>query len=290
MKMFESLLAEFEKSLKGDIVKSNLQKDLPKPIKEYTGSFVGLYSRAINLAVRKIETGLEEYERMYDVSEEALLNDEEFQRDVVDLTLEEINKSFSSNDWFNYDDFKEEVIAKVKQDLGIIVEDLAQMPNNALTSWVVNNIVKEIKTYHNPSNSLVGLLKSDKFKNDVFYPWIEEALKKPHRSNPAFCNEVMGEVQKKLGLTEGYGRPSNIYGNFFKDIIHLPAVAKVVKDHATSNGHAFLVRTKDGNAYEITVTPAAYAKYFADARKEEQYKKRKEEEKQKGTFFGKNDK
>ena len=124
-------------------------------IKEYVSPFSNLYARAVNLAARKIEIALGEYERMYDIAEEVLLQDEEFQQDVIDLTLEEINRTFGRYTWFDFEDFKEEVLTKVKRNIGIINEDMSQ--ERVMIPWVVNNIVKEIKTYHNPKNRHIQL-------------------------------------------------------------------------------------------------------------------------------------
>lgn len=82
-------------------------------------------------------------------------------------------------------------------------------------------------------------------------------------------------------IKEGFGRSSNIFRDFFRDITRLPNVDKLIKEHATSRGHAFLIRGKDGNAYEIQIMPAKYGDYFQDVRKADQHEQRKEAEREK---------
>jgi hypothetical protein len=82
-------------------------------------------------------------------------------------------------------------------------------------------------------------------------------------------------------LREGLGRSSNIFRDFFRDIVSLPNVEKLVKDHAINDGHAFLLRGKDGNAYEVIIRPAQYAQFFQDERKADQFQQRKEKEAEK---------
>lgn len=79
-------------------------------------------------------------------------------------------------------------------------------------------------------------------------------------------------------IKEGFGRPSNIFRDFFRDIANLPNVDKLVKEHSTSRGHAFLIRGKDGNAYEVQIHPAQYGDYFQDQRKADQHQQRKQKE------------
>ena len=79
-------------------------------------------------------------------------------------------------------------------------------------------------------------------------------------------------------VDEGTGRPTNIYRDFFRDIANLPNVEKLVKDRTMTDGHAFLLRGKDGNAYEVQIRPARYAEFFQDERKEDQFNARREKE------------
>lgn len=79
-------------------------------------------------------------------------------------------------------------------------------------------------------------------------------------------------------VSEGWGRGSNIFRDFFRDITNLPNVDKLIKEHSIGNGHAFLLRGKDGNAYEVIIRPAKYAEYFQEERKATQYAARKKKE------------
>ena len=56
----------------------------------------------------------------------------------------------------------------------------------------------------------------------------------------------------------GEARSSNIMG-LISEIKKIPSVEKLVDLWSQSDGMAALYRTKDGNAYEITIRPAAYA-------------------------------
>jgi hypothetical protein len=82
-------------------------------------------------------------------------------------------------------------------------------------------------------------------------------------------------------IREGFGRGSNIIRDFFRDIVNLPNVDRLIKEHSISDGHAFLLRGKDGNAYEIIIRPAAYAQYFQDERKADQHAARKQAKREK---------
>lgn len=79
-------------------------------------------------------------------------------------------------------------------------------------------------------------------------------------------------------IFEGFGRSANIFRDFYKDIMNLPNVDKVINAHAISNGHALFLRGTDGNAYEIIIRPAEYAEFFQDERKAEQHRARKDKE------------
>lgn len=82
-------------------------------------------------------------------------------------------------------------------------------------------------------------------------------------------------------VMEGFGRNTNIFRDFFKDITRLPNVDKLVAEHSTSRGHAFMIRGKDGNAYEIQIHPANHGDYFQDERKDDQYRERRNKEREK---------
>jgi hypothetical protein len=62
-------------------------------------------------------------------------------------------------------------------------------------------------------------------------------------------------------------RPTHVYRDFVSHNIKNPVVDKVIDDYALPDGHTILLRTKDGNAYEVTIRPAQYSKKFADKTK-----------------------
>lgn len=88
------------------------------------------------------------------------------------------------------------------------------------------------------------------------------------------------DIEASKTVEEGFGRSTNIFKDFFKDIVNLPNVDKLVAEHGTSRGHAFMIRGKDGNAYEIQIHPAKYGDYFQDNRKsvEREFKANKQRE------------
>lgn len=90
--------------------------------------------------------------------------------------------------------------------------------------------------------------------------------------------QEIAKTEEDESLEEGFGRSSNIYRDFFSDIANLSNVDKLVAEHATNRGHAFLLRGKDGNAYEIQIMPARYGDYFQDQRKAGQHQERQEKE------------
>lgn len=64
------------------------------------------------------------------------------------------------------------------------------------------------------------------------------------------------ELEKVESMDEA--RSSNIMG-LVSEIKKIPSVEKLVDLWTQSDGMAALYRTKDGNAYEITIRPAAYS-------------------------------
>jgi hypothetical protein len=57
-------------------------------------------------------------------------------------------------------------------------------------------------------------------------------------------------------------RPTNIIGLLgSKGIGSLPMVEKIVDIRGQADGMSALVRTVDGNAYEVTIRPAEYSKH-----------------------------
>ena len=73
-------------------------------------------------------------------------------------------------------------------------------------------------------------------------------------------------------LTES--RPTNIFG-IMGQLEKLPSIAKMVDLWSQADGMAGLYRTKDGNAYEITVRPAEYADHPNIANKTKKRKQMK---------------
>lgn len=69
-----------------------------------------------------------------------------------------------------------------------------------------------------------------------------------------FKNELVEDDSENLDEA----RSSNIMG-LISEIKKIPSVEKLVDLWSQSDGMAALYRTKDGNAYEITIRPAAYA-------------------------------
>jgi hypothetical protein len=63
--------------------------------------------------------------------------------------------------------------------------------------------------------------------------------------------------------------------DFIQGLKQHPMVAQVVDPHFTANGSSALVRLKDGNAYEINVTPAHMGQYHQKYTKPNQYRARK---------------
>jgi len=55
-------------------------------------------------------------------------------------------------------------------------------------------------------------------------------------------------------------RPTKIT-DLVSEFKRMPSVEKVVDYWSQSDGFAALVRTKDGNAYEVTIRPAKYSKH-----------------------------
>lgn len=76
---------------------------------------------------------------------------------------------------------------------------------------------------------------------------------------------------------EGYGRQSHTL-SFVKVMSDSAFVEEIVADTGLPDGRAFLVRTIDGNAYEVQVRPAAMGKYFHDETKRNQYMARRQKE------------
>ena len=72
-------------------------------------------------------------------------------------------------------------------------------------------------------------------------------------------NEITDDMDSMSDMeTMDEARSSNIMG-LVSEIKKIPSVEKLVDLWSQSDGMAALYRTKDGNAYEITIRPAAYA-------------------------------
>jgi hypothetical protein len=56
-------------------------------------------------------------------------------------------------------------------------------------------------------------------------------------------------------------RPTNMR-QILNEISKCPSIEKKIDMHYITNGVTGLFRTKDGNAYEITIIPAKYSKEF----------------------------
>lgn len=129
----------------------------------------------------------------------------------------------------------------------------------------VKKLTKEGKESEHGANLELAKTKDAKKKGSL-----DDYLK--HNEKSTKKKEV-----KESNIVEGTNRTGErpvFIGKFLHELTSHPMVEKVVNAHYLSDGATALVRMKDGNAYEIIVTPARFGKYHQDVRKADKFKKR----------------
>ena len=61
----------------------------------------------------------------------------------------------------------------------------------------------------------------------------------------------------------GYMRVTYLM-RFMAELKKLPFVERIIKAHYICDGSTILFRSEDGNAYEVIIRPARYARYHRD--------------------------
>ena len=156
-------------------------------------------------------------------------------------------------------DVKEGIISEISQKLLLSYAKKADDSVNSLSrKTVVGGTAEEKKTFYD---------KNDK-KIDNRLNSMEKALKKIKTKSVTKESETI-EATK---LTE---ERSTINLEILRQIKNLPVVAKLVDVHYLPDGATALMRTTDGNAYEITIKQAGAGNEFPERTKLSQYNTRK---------------
>ncbi len=103
----------------------------------------------------------------------------------------------------------------------------------------------------------------------------KKAIKRQRGIEKATDKLVKKTVKESEETQLNEERATSVF-NFVSSLKSLPIVDKLVNVHGTVSGATALIRTKDGNAYEIEIKQAGMGDYHDEYTKRNQYKERKD--------------